>query len=57
MESELTAAIERLKEKKVEGDDRIPAVFIKALNTSAQKEFFNICMDIYQRGEWPDEFL
>ena len=48
MESELTAAaIERLKEKTAEGDNGIPAEFIKALNTSAQKEFFNICMDIY----------
>ena len=55
-ESELTAVIERPKEKKAEGDDGIPAEFIKALNTSAQEEFLNICMDIYQRGEWPDDF-
>ena len=55
-ESELTAVIERPKEKKAEGDDGIPVEFIKALNASEQEEFFNICMDIYQRGEWPDDF-
>lgn len=47
MESELTAAIERLKGKKAEGEDGIPAVFTKALNTGVQREFCNICNSVW----------
>lgn len=53
LESELRAAITRLKGGKAEGEDGIPAEFIAALDKGAQREFFNICMDIYQGGKWP----
>lgn len=42
----MTAAIERLRGKKDEGEDGIPAEFIKALEGHARKEFISLCMQI-----------
>jgi len=55
--SEFEKALEELKNKKATGPDGIPAELLKALGSAGKRELFEICNEIYIRGEWPEDFL
>jgi len=46
-----------LKYGKAGGKDGIPAELLKALGAKCKRELYDICNEIYVRGEWPDDFL
>lgn len=56
LECEVISAIDRLRGKKAEGEDGIPAEFIKALDSEARVKFVELCMDIYKDGVWPEDY-
>jgi hypothetical protein len=56
LESEIRAAIKELKNKKAEGVDGIPAEFWKNLGEDGTSELVELCKNIYQKGEWPEDF-
>ena len=45
------------KNKKATGPDYIPAELLKALGSAGKRELFEICNEIYIRGDWPEDFL
>jgi len=54
--SEFGLALNELKNRKAEGLDGITGDLLKAFGPKAN-ELFEICSQIYERGEWPKEFL
>ena len=52
--SEFEKALEELKNKKAPGPGSIPAELLKALGSAGKRELFEICNEIYIRGEWPE---
>ena len=56
LESEIRAAIQEMKNKKSEGIDNIPAELLKSLGEKATEELVKLCQQMYERGEWPDDF-
>jgi hypothetical protein len=57
MFSEFEKALADLRNGKAEGVGGIPAELLKALGCTAKMELFEICKEIYLRGEWPDDML
>ena len=55
--SEFEKALEELKNKKATRPDGIPAELIMASGSAGKRELFEICNEIYIRGEWPEDFL
>ena len=55
--SEFEVALNKLKNRKAEGLDSIPGDLLKALDSKGKQELFEIHSKIYERGEWPKEFL
>jgi len=49
--------LKKLKNKKAEGIDEIPAEFLKQLGEKAMKELYDICCKIYDEGQWPKDFV
>lgn len=56
LKSEIMAAIREMKEGKAVGVDEIPAEMLKNLGERAQQEIYEICKEMYEKGEWPDDF-
>ena len=54
--SEIRAAIQEMKNKKSEGIENIPAELLKSLGEKATEELVKLCQQMYERGEWPDDF-
>jgi hypothetical protein len=54
--SEITEAIEELKQNKAVGVDDIPAEFLKVLGEKAIKELVEMCKTVYNEGVWPEDF-
>jgi len=55
--SEFEKALEELKNKKATEPNGIPAKLLKALGSAGKRELFEICNEIYIRGEWPEDIL
>jgi hypothetical protein len=55
--SEFEKALTELKNGKAEGKDNIPAELLKALGHKGKQELYEICKDIHERGEWPEDYL
>jgi len=49
--------LKKLKNKKAEGIDEIPAEFLKQLGEKAMKELYDICYKIYEEGQWTKDFV
>ena len=45
-----------MKDKKAEGVDGIPAGLLKGLGNKAMKELINLSKEMYEKGEWPNDF-
>src|SRR2546425_3373565 len=45
-----------MKEGKAARVDEIPSEMLKSLGEKATQELFDICMDMYDGGKWPDDF-
>ena len=56
LESEVRAVIKEMKENKAVGVDGIPAEFLKNLGPKGMQEIVEICKEMYEQGEWPEEF-
>ena len=56
LRDEIYAAIKCLKNGKAAGVDDVPAEFLKMLEGEALKRLVELCMEIYNTGEWPDDF-
>ena len=56
LESEIEAAIKKLKTEKAVGLDQIPAEALKAGGQTVVKALKNIIDKIWRTGEWPDEW-
>jgi hypothetical protein len=56
LHSEVQEAIRHMKRKKAEGSDNIPAELLKALGKTAIDRLTEICNDMYNTGNWPDDF-
>ena len=57
IKEEVSAAIKDMKNNKAEGVDGIPAEMLKSLGDRAVQVFTSLCQNIYNKGEWPDDFL
>ena len=57
LREEVLAAIHEMKNNKAEGIDNIPVEMMKELGDKAINELVKICNNIYNTGEWPDDFL
>ncbi|KAG1714102.1 hypothetical protein GQR58_001748 [Nymphon striatum] len=55
--SEVIKAIKDMKPSKSEGVDGIPAEMIQKLGERGIEEIVELCQLIYEKGEWPEEFL
>ena len=55
--SEFETALKELKDKKAEGPDGIPGELLKSLGSKGKRELFAICNEIYETGEWPNDFM
>ena len=56
MKEEVLAAIEDMKNGKAEGIDNIPIEMLRNLGEKAMNEVVQLCQDIYNTGEWPEDF-
>lgn len=56
LDSEIEDAIKYMKKRKSAGSDNIPAEFLKKLGTTAKEKLHQLCKDIYNSGEWPEDF-
>lgn len=54
--AEIQEAIKYMKLRKSPGIDGIPAELVKALTNEGVKELEEICIKMYELGEWPDDF-
>jgi len=57
MYDEFDKALSEPKNVKSEGIDNIPAELLKASGSTERHELFDICKQIYNHGEWPDDFM
>jgi len=57
MYNEFEKAQSELKNDKSEGIDNISAELLKALGSTGKQALFEICKQIYNQGEWPDDFM
>ena len=57
MYNEFEKALYELKNGKSEGIDNISAELVKALGSKGKHEMFEICKQIYNQGEWPEDFM
>jgi len=57
IKSEFEEALKKLKNKKAEGIDEIPAEFLKQIGEKATKELYDIWCKIYKEGQWPKDFV
>ena len=57
MTEEILTAIGEMKNNKADRLDNIPSEMLKTLGEEAMKELIQICRDIYNTGEWPEDFL
>jgi len=55
MKSEFEETLKKLKNKKAEGIDKIPAEFLRQVGEKAMKELYNICCKICEEGQWPKD--
>ena len=55
LESEVLAAIKKLKENKAVGVDCIPAEFWKTLGDRDTKELVGLCKEMHALGVWPED--
>jgi len=56
LEREIEEAIREMKNGKAVGVDGIPAEFWKLLGERGNKELRRLCMEVYEKGEWPRDF-
>lgn len=56
MYEEFERALEDLKSGKTAGIDNIPAELLKAMGQRGKQELYEICKEIYSKGDWPEEF-
>jgi len=56
MYDEFERALSKLKNGKTTGTDGMPAGVLKALEHMGKHKLFEICLDIYTRGNWPRDF-
>jgi hypothetical protein len=53
---EIQEAIKEMKNGKASGVDDIPAELLKMLDGKAIRKLCTLCMEIYETGEWPEDF-
>ena len=56
LQSETNASVDKLKRRKKQGMDNIPAEFIKCLGENARKQLNQLDNLIYTSGKWPTDF-
>jgi len=49
--------LKKLKKKKAEGIDEIPVKILKQLGEKAANELFEIYCELYDKGQWPNDFI
>ena len=57
LEEEIEKALTEMKNRKACGIDNLPAEVLKSLGNRGSKEIFYLCNEIYDKGEWPEDFL
>jgi hypothetical protein len=57
LDREIEDAIKKLKQRKAQGCDNIPAELLQNIGIDASKELKMICKEIYNTGIWPEDFL
>lgn len=57
LEVEVEKALREMKNHKASGIDGLPVELLKSLGSSGVKELTYLCNTIYEKGEWPDDFL
>ena len=57
MQSEVEKAIKERRNKKVTGDDDVPADVLKLLGDGGLKIMTKLINTIYETGEWPKDFM
>lgn len=53
---EIHSAIKEIKNGKATGIDDIPAEFLKLLDEKALEKLAELCVEIYETGNWPEDF-
>jgi endonuclease/exonuclease/phosphatase family metal-dependent hydrolase len=54
--NEVLEAIDHMKKSKAEGSDGIPSELLKALSEKTKEKLADLCKDMYNKGEWPQDF-
>ncbi|KAG8237372.1 hypothetical protein J437_LFUL017384 [Ladona fulva] len=57
LESEVRQDLKEMKRGKAPGVDELPVELMKNLNDKGVENVIGLCNKIYERGEWPEEFL
>ena len=57
MRREVEKALEEMKAGKSEGVDEIPAEMLQQLGEKGVMGLTDLCVLMYEKGEWPDDFL
>ena len=56
IEDEVERVLMEMKNRKAVGIDELPAEVLKNLKTKGGKELVYPCNEIYEKGEWPNDF-
>ena len=56
MQSEVEKAIKEMRNKKATGDDYVPGDVLKLLGEGGLKIMMKLINNIYETGEWPNDF-
>ena len=57
LKSEVVWALKHLKNKKATGIDKVPAEVLKLLGEEGIEELWNLCNEMYNSGNWPEDFV
>ena len=57
LEAEVEKALKGMRKGKTCGIDDMPAELLKYLENKARKGIVYLCNEIYNKGEWPEDFL